>query len=208
MSSGFFLPAICSGKEETKSIALTFDDGPNESTGKVLEILKAHGVEACFFCIGHHIEKDPHLVRQLHAEGHIVGNHSFYHRWNFDLLSSKKMKEELKRTEDAIESLLHVRPNFFRPPYGVTNPALANAVDKDYKVIGWSIRSFDTVIKDPAKLLNRITRKLKGGDIVLFHDHSESMLAILPAFIKHIESIGLNIVRVDHLLGESAYNKF
>ncbi len=205
MSSGFFLPAICSGKGNSKNIAITFDDGPGAGTEKVLSILKDYQVQACFFCIGKNSETHQHLLKEIHRHGHIIGNHSFQHGWNFDLLSSKKMKAELTKTDDFIESTLGIRPNFFRPPYGVTNPNLAAAVRNDYKTIGWSVRSFDTVIKDPAKLMGRITRNLKGGDIILFHDHSESTQQILPDFIKHVQSIGLKIVRLDELIGESPY---
>jgi peptidoglycan/xylan/chitin deacetylase (PgdA/CDA1 family) len=141
----------------------------------------------------------------LHDDGHIVGNHSFYHHWNFDLLSSKKMRAELLQTDDAIKAVLGVQPRYFRPPYGVTNPNLAMAIGNDYRAIGWSVRSFDTVIKDPVKLMKRVTKNLKGGDIVLFHDHSEVMHKILPDFIKHVELIGLKIVRLDKLIDESPY---
>ena len=206
MSSNFFVPAICSGNAESTSIAITFDDGPVDGkTQKLLTILKVNEVEACFFFIRQNIEKYQALVQKIHNEGHIIGNHSFYHGWNFDLLSSKKMKAELSKTDDAIESILAKRPNFFRPPYGVTNPNLTKAVGKDYTTIGWSVRSFDTVIKDPVKLMMRVTRELKGGDIVLFHDNSDAMLEVLPEFIKHVQSIGLKIVRLDRLIGENPY---
>ena len=206
MSSGFFLHAICFGKKESNSIALTFDDGPvSGQTEKVLDILRTHQLEACFFCIGDRVSKYPVLIKRLQEEGHIIGNHSYFHHWNFDLLAPLKMREELERTDEAISKVLGVRPNYFRPPYGVTNSNLAVAAGKDYRIVGWSVRSFDTVIKDPVKLLKRVTRRLKGGDIVLFHDHSETMHEILPDFIKHVESIGLKIVRLDKLINESPY---
>ena len=83
---------------------------------------------------------------------------------------------------------------------------LATAVKRGgFTVVGWSVRSFDTVIKDRAKLLRRVTKSLKAGDVVLFHDFSESTLDILPDFIKHVSEVGLKIVRVDKLLNEKAY---
>jgi peptidoglycan-N-acetylglucosamine deacetylase len=72
-------------------------------------------------------------------------------------------------------------------------------------VIGWSCRSFDTVIKDPEKLFNRIEKSIKGGDVILFHDQSESMFKMLPAFLEHLNKVGLKVVRVDELLKEKAY---
>jgi len=83
---------------------------------------------------------------------------------------------------------------------------LASAVKRGgYKTIGWSIRSFDTVIKDSKVLMNRITRSLKGGDVILLHDYTDSTLEILPDLLDHIKKVGLKIVRVDQLLNEKAY---
>jgi peptidoglycan-N-acetylglucosamine deacetylase len=106
----------------------------------------------------------------------------------------------------VIQSTCGVTPVFFRPPYGVTNPMVAGAVrQSNHKVVGWSVRSFDTMIKDRSKLLTRVTTSLKGGDIVLFHDFSETAIDILPDFIDHAHKIGLKIVRLDTLLNENPY---
>jgi peptidoglycan/xylan/chitin deacetylase (PgdA/CDA1 family) len=76
---------------------------------------------------------------------------------------------------------------------------------RNYKVIGWSVRSFDTVIKDQEKLFKRVTRTLKDGDIILFHDHCETTIAILPRLLNHLSKNGLKVVRIDELINERAY---
>jgi peptidoglycan/xylan/chitin deacetylase (PgdA/CDA1 family) len=99
-----------------------------------------------------------------------------------------------------------VKPRFFRPPYGVTNPNLARAIRKgSYVTMGWSVRSFDTITPDTEKLFNRVTKQLKGGDVILFHDYCESTIAILPRLLDHINNIGLKVVRLDELLNEKGY---
>jgi peptidoglycan/xylan/chitin deacetylase (PgdA/CDA1 family) len=118
----------------------------------------------------------------------------------------RRVARELADTDEAIRSAIGQTPRFFRPPYGVTNPMIARVVNrKQYTAVGWSVRSFDTVTDDRAKLLERVTRSLKGGDVVLFHDHCESTLEILPAFFEHVSRLGLKIVRIDELIGEKAY---
>jgi len=207
LSAQFFLPVRYKGDEQSQSIAITFDDGPVPgNTEKALAILKDHNVKAAFFCIGNRIAAHPDITRQIDDAGHLVCNHSYWHAVTFDLQTSSRIAKELTDTDHVIEATIGKRPNFFRPPYGVTNPMLATAVKKGgYKTIGWSVRSFDTVSQDAAQLMQRITRSLKGGDVVLFHDYCNITLEILPAFLDHVAKRGLKIVRVDELLNEQAY---
>jgi peptidoglycan/xylan/chitin deacetylase (PgdA/CDA1 family) len=175
-------------------------------TEKILEVLSAHKVPAAFFCIGNRVNDYPALTKKIHDSGHLIGNHSYWHGALFDLQSPEKIAIELIETDAAIENVIHKKPNFFRPPFGVTNPMVASAVKKrGYKTIGWTVRSFDTVTKNGSVLFERITRSLKGGDVILFHDYSTATLEILPKFLDHVAKAGLKIVRVDELLKEKAY---
>jgi len=207
LSAQFFLPVKFQGDTESKKIAITFDDGPIPvMTEKILDILKSHKVPAAFFCIGNRVDDYPTLTKRIHESGHLIGNHSYWHGAMFDLQSPDKIAKELEDTDTAIEKAIGKKPNFFRPPYGVSNPMVAKAVKMGgYKTLGWSIRSFDTVTKDSATLMRRVTKSLKGGDVILFHDYSKATLEILPAFLDHVAKLGLKIVRVDELLKEKAY---
>ena len=207
LSAQFFLPVSYQGSEASNSVALTFDDGPIAGrTEEILRILESHSVSAAFFCIGNRVDANPELTKRIHDSGHLIGNHSYWHRPTFDLQSGATIKDELTNTDNAILKAIGVKPALFRPPYGVTNPMVAWAVKKGgYKAIGWSVRSFDTVIKDTNVLMKRITRSLKGGDVILLHDYSNSTLEILPDLLNHIKKVGLKIVRVDQLLNENAY---
>jgi peptidoglycan/xylan/chitin deacetylase (PgdA/CDA1 family) len=207
MSFQFFMPARCRGPKDARSIAVTFDDGPvADKTDRLLDLLKQHQVPAAFFCIGNRVKENMPLVQRAHAEGHLVGNHSYWHGTLFDLLPAGRVERELADTDKAIHAAIGLTPRLFRPPYGVTNPMIARVMKrKQYTAVGWSVRSFDTVTEDRAKLLDRVTRSLKGGDVVLFHDHCESTLEILPAFFEHVGKLGLKIVRIDELIGEKAY---
>lgn len=204
LSLQYFVPVRSHG---SKGISITFDDGPIPGkTDKILELLSAHDIKAAFFCIGEKVVASPLLAQRIHDEGHLLGNHSFFHHATFDLQSASMITRELRQTDAAIASVVGKRPKMFRPPYGVTNPMVGLAVSRgNYTVIGWSVRSFDTVIKDPEKLFSRVTKNLKDGDVILFHDQSDSMLSILPRLIDHVKKAGLKIVRVDELLKERAY---
>lgn len=205
LSLQFFTPVISAGKR--RGIALSFDDGPFPGrTEKVLDVLREYDAPAAFFCIGNRMEKAPELLKRIDEEGHVIGNHSFSHSATFDLLSSSMVSKELYDTDAVCQAIVGKRPRFFRPPYGVTNPMIAKVVKRrNYKVIGWTVRSFDTVTTDQEKLLRRVTRSLKDGDIILFHDHCESTLAILPSVLEHVRRSGLKVVRLDELINERPY---
>lgn len=207
LSAEFFIPVKCKGIASSGAIAITFDDGPIlGKTEKILEVLKFHNVQAAFFCIGNQVARHSTLAKQIHSDGHLLGNHSYWHKSTFDLQSAKKIQDELITTDIAIQNTIGLRPVFFRPPYGVTNPKVASAIiNGGYKTIGWSIRSFDTISKDREALFSRITKSLKSGDIILFHDYCTITLEILPDFIAYVRKQGLKIVRVDQLLNEKAY---
>ncbi len=111
-----------------KKVLLTFDDGPHHpNTTRVLEVLKKHGVKAVFFVIGKNIEGAEKIMQQLIAEGHTIGNHSFSHDAKIDLWPAKKIAADLAACQDIIETY-QPGNRLFRPPYGVTNPAMAKAI--------------------------------------------------------------------------------
>ena len=78
--SNIYLKVFCKKQTEDKIVAITFDDGPDPvQTPKVLQVLKEQQIPACFFCIGHKVEENEGLIRQIINEGHLIGNHSFTH---------------------------------------------------------------------------------------------------------------------------------
>jgi len=206
INAGFFMPVICKGDSSRKHIAITFDDGPAAYTHDILNTLKSYNVKAAFFCTGHNIDRHPEMLKRIDAEGHIIGGHSFSHHFWFDLFTSPKMYQELKRTADLIEMLTGKRTKLFRPPYGVTNPPLAKAVKKmNVTVVGWSIRSKDTVAKDMNRLFARIRIKIHGGGILLLHDSEKVTSEMLPLLISYLLKNNYIIKPIDELLQIKAY---
>ena len=207
VGSNFFIKIICKADTDKKEIAISFDDGPEENyTKEILAILKTEQVKATFFCIGNRITGNENILKQIDADGHIIGNHSFSHHFWFDMYSAKKMQEDLKQMDIEMERVTGLKPKLFRPPYGVTNPNLAKAIKNGgYTPVGWSVRSMDTVIKDGKKLLNKINDGIKPGAVFLFHDTSKTTLDILPQFIKEVKKRGYNIVPLVKMLDLQAY---
>ena len=91
ISSDYHVKAYCNNPSETeKKIAITFDDGPSIYALEILELLKKYNVKATFFCIGKNIEAHPEILKQIIADGHLVGNHSYHHSPFFDFYNAKK----------------------------------------------------------------------------------------------------------------------
>jgi peptidoglycan-N-acetylglucosamine deacetylase len=205
---GFFMKSICSMKTSEKVIALSFDDGPaGKKTTRILDILKDNNVKAAFFCIGKNMPENEELLKRITNEGHIIGNHSNSHDRLFDLYSSKKMLNELELASQTCQDITGLYPRLFRPPYGVTNPNLKKAVMQGgFISIGWSIRSYDTVIGNEERLLTRILSRLKPGAILLLHDTSISTQKILPRLLKEIRNRGYKMIRLDKMINLKPYD--
>jgi peptidoglycan-N-acetylglucosamine deacetylase len=206
IEANFFFESVCSITTPQKICAISFDDGPSHYTLEILEILKQQNIKAAFFCIGKQIEVRENIFQQIHQEGHLIGNHSYCHDYLFDFYSSKTILTDLQRMDSVMKNLIGLKPKLFRPPFGVTNPLLNEAVSQgNYTSVGWSVRSLDTLIKDEDKLLTRVISSLKPGAVFLFHDTQKTTLAILPKFIEHVLTSGYQIVRLDNMLDLSPY---
>jgi peptidoglycan/xylan/chitin deacetylase (PgdA/CDA1 family) len=205
--SGLYIKAHCRGKGSGRKIALSFDDGPDpEITPQVLELLKKKHIKAGFFLVGEKVEHDPGLLEKIISDGHVVGNHSYSHKNNFGFKSKKKVLKELQKTEALIFHLSGKRLKLFRPPFGVTNPNIAGAARiLEYAVVGWSIRSLDTMGKSRDKTIKRVNWRLKPGSLILFHDTHADILPILEAVIAHASGKGYEFVSPDLLFNIEPY---
>ncbi|HET7003517.1 MAG TPA: polysaccharide deacetylase family protein, partial [Puia sp.] len=198
--------SICSVKTNENVIALSFDDGPAASTSQVLDILKENDVQAAFFCIGKNISGNEGLIKRMVTESHIIGNHGFSHHSLFDFYSPRRMLNDMLAMNQVVKDITGLTPRFFRPPFGVTNPNLKRAVMMGgFISIGWSIRSYDTVINNRHRLLNKILSAIKPGAILLLHDTSETTVAVLPELLKAIRNKGFQIVRLDKMVNLNPY---
>jgi peptidoglycan-N-acetylglucosamine deacetylase len=199
--SAYHFPVKCAGSKEHKALSLTFDDGPDPvMTPRLLEVLDRHNVKGAFFCTGTNVLKHPELIREMAENGHLIGNHTFHHGFMFDLKPAFLMVREIRKTNDAIHASCGQFPVFFRPPYGVTNPAMKRALKKTKLIpVGWSIKTSDTSGPSPEKLMKKL-RNAGNGDIILLHDRVRNLPEVLDAFIRERKENGWIFERTDVLL--------
>lgn len=186
--------------EQAKSVALTFDDGPDPVfTPRLLDLLREKQVKATFFVVGKRAQQHPEIVRRAWEEGHLIGNHTWSHRNLFCFLTPRRLRSEIELGSEAIRQICGVRPRYFRSPVGLRHPLLRQALKQaGLEFVTWRIRSLDTVIDDPHKLSHRILSRVASGDIILLHDRlpggTEAMLEMLPGLIDKLRERGFNFV--------------
>lgn len=201
----YFGPFICRGRSQGKQVALTFDDGPDpRSTPRLLDILREAKIPAAFFCIGKNVAAYPELAARIVREGHLLENHTYHHSNFTNFFSVNRLQQEMINTRDAIRKSSGAVAAYFRPPMGLSNPRTFRAARLErLQVVGWSIRSLDTITREPGKIVARIRRKLHGGAIVLLHDGNipvEKLEATVKSLLDTLNQTGYEVVRLDKLL--------
>jgi peptidoglycan/xylan/chitin deacetylase (PgdA/CDA1 family) len=187
----FFLPVVSRGRSDRGGVALTFDDGPDpESTPNLLTLLAQYNVPATFYVTGHRAEQFPHLIREIVAHGHTIGNHTYSHD-NFIMFKTQAaLKKEIQKAQEVFEQL-GLFPCTFRPPVGVTSPKLNNVlISLKMYVVNFSRRAGDRGNRQVTHLSQKILKRLRPGDIIMLHD--------IPVRQKKMDRHWL--VEVEHML--------
>jgi peptidoglycan/xylan/chitin deacetylase (PgdA/CDA1 family) len=168
-----------------KEVFLTFDDGPNEYTLKILEGLKKFDAWATFFVCGKNCQKFPEIAKKIINDGQGIGNHTFSH--SIDFLFPWNFKKEIEKTKKIVQDITKKETKIFRPPWGILTPWLKRSLfENDYQIILWDIDSKDWK-NEPANLIEEeIFKKIKSGSIILFHDCLQTSLA-LPKILEELK---------------------
>jgi peptidoglycan-N-acetylglucosamine deacetylase len=195
------LPAEAAERGE---VAITIDDGPDpEVTPQVLDLLERFGAKASFFCIGEKVASHPELARRIVEAGHAIENHGHWHGNLSSLLGYRGWLREVSTAQDTLTRVTGRAPVFFRALAGFRNPFLEPVLSHlGLRLCSWTRRGFDTRSGDPERVLARLTRKLRAGDILLLHDgHSARTVSgraviveVLPRLLETLRSQRLRSV--------------
>jgi peptidoglycan/xylan/chitin deacetylase (PgdA/CDA1 family) len=185
-------------REEIKTVALTFDDGPHEKwTAVLLDGLKERDVKATFFLMGENIAGKEELVKRMEKEGHLIGNHSYSHI-QLTKEGMDQVCQSFEKTSDIIEGLTGKPPEYVRPPYGDWNEELECRTN--LTTVLWDVDSLDWKYKNRGRIVDKVCREVRDGDIILMHDifpaSSEAALDIIDRLTKE----GWQFVTVDELV--------
>jgi peptidoglycan/xylan/chitin deacetylase (PgdA/CDA1 family) len=219
-TSQLFGPSLCLTSRPTE-IGLTFDDGPNPAvTPQLLKLLERFGARATFFVVGKFARQCPELVREIGAQGHLIGNHTETHP-HLVLRSSTFIEEELNRCRDSIASATSLGVSYpamwMRPPFGYRGPQLWGVVRRLglRGVAMWSLTGYDWKPQPAARLIDRLARvarrmnSTRGGEILLLHDGDFRRLgadrlhtvSALEHWLPRWRDAGIKFVTVDQAAG-------
>jgi len=184
-------PVICQFPTDKHEVWLTIDDGPNDDTTALLDLLDRLNVRATFFVKGMIAAAHPDRIRDIIGRGHTVGNHSHTHPGGtFWCSPPSVIARQIDQCNAAIPPT-----KLFRAPVGFKNLFVHPALRKrGMQLIGFNARAFDAVERDPAVIAARITKSLKPGGIVLLHQGREWSLAAIEKTINAIRAKGYEFV--------------
>lgn len=180
-------PAVCKGY-----VALTFDDGPTQLTPELLTVLARYNIKATFFDLGKNEAKLPGMVEILEKSGMQFGNHTQNHA---DLLKTNTVGVVAEiSTANKIHTPIAGQYDFFRPPYGNTNPTI-RLIARNLGMVEvlWTVDSKD-YLTEKIEQVPALVEKSKGmtdGGILLMHDGHKFTIEALPKIINHYHTQGL-----------------
>lgn len=188
------------------AIAITFDcawgDGDID---EIISVLDKHNCKATFFVLGTWAENYPESVKKLYDAGHEIGNHSFNHA-SYTALSMEEIEADIKKCDEAIETIIGVRPTLFRAPSGDYNNTVIEISERMGKTyIQWSVDSLDWKNLNCDEMTKRIVPKTKGGDILLFHNDTAYTAKSLDTILSELEKKGFSFLKVSDLIYKDGY---
>ena len=180
-------------KGENKTLYLTFDDGPiPEVTPEVLDILDKYNAKATFFCVADNIKKYPEVFQSIIDRGHRLGNHTYHHIKGWETPNNEYF-EDIERANQLVNS------NLFRPPYGRIGFFQARELRKKYRLILWSVLSYDYSGKlSKENVWDNIRKSVTDNDIILFHDNikaRDNMIFALNNTLLYF-SVGFTVLMI------------
>ncbi|MGI5437110.1 bifunctional polysaccharide deacetylase/glycosyltransferase family 2 protein [Streptomyces shenzhenensis] len=196
-----------------KTIALTFDDGPDPTwTPKVLEILRKYDIPGTFFLVGSMVSRHPGIVRTMVDQGNEVGIHTFTHI-DLSYQSDARVKREMEQTQLALAGAAGITTTLFRAPYSSETDAIDNYSWPVYKKLGadgYTSVFVDTDSDDwkrpgVSKIIKWATPKDGKGAAVLFHDaggERSQTVAALPRYIEKMRAKGYTFTTVSGVMGQ------
>lgn len=215
INNGYDGLIIKCGSTDEKVVALTFDDGPDETfTPQILDLLKKYDIKATFFVVGENVQYNKKLIKREFEEGHEIGNHTYTHI-NVSKNGYNKIKKEIGDTQEEIKSVTGVYPKFFRPPYRSISKDMCEIIKQnDMNIVLWSyVDARDWSNPGVTSIVKSIEDGIQNGCIILLHDYNRirapksQTVKALEIMIPDLLQKGYKFVTVSELIDHIEENK-
>ncbi|MCS7461790.1 polysaccharide deacetylase family protein [Paenibacillus doosanensis] len=171
--------------------------------------MEKYDVRATFFVVGRLAEKHPAVIKRMHKEGHVVGNHTYNHAL-LTKLSVEQFQSQIAKTQIIVKNAIGYTPRLIRPPYGeILESQLLWASKNNYVIVNWNVDSKDWKQLSQEQVTDNILSHAASGSIVLQHSgggprqNLSGTVAALPTIIESLQSRGYKLVTLPELLNVS-----
>lgn len=201
---------IRSGDRQKSAVALTFDcENGTRGARQILQTLRQENVKATFFITGRYVYMYPDLIREIAADGHEFGNHSFFHPL-FYTITPITATQEITYTEAALDRAIgaHVPMRYFRFPYGGSSNELRRFVATlGYQEAFWTLDPKGWLPdRTPEYVVEYFRNTAFKGAIAILHCSTENDVNALPGIIAALRSKGLEPVTLTDVLSDVQRN--
>lgn len=184
--------------EDSKLVALTFDDGPSgKYTRKLLEGLEERGAKATFLLCGYRMEQYQELTKRIFEEGHEIGLHGYSHK-SMQNMCVKEITQELEKAISLLPTDCKV--SFLRSPGGLCGKCVHTVAAKyGLAILSWSIDPKDWSTNNADIIEKEVIDHVRDGDVILLHDMSDSSVEAAFVIIEELQEQGFRFVTVSEL---------
>jgi peptidoglycan-N-acetylmuramic acid deacetylase len=194
--------AFYKDKPDKKVLYLTFDNGYEQGyTPKILDVLKKEKVPATFFVTGHYLTSASDIVKRMVDEGHIIGNHSWYHP-DMTTITDDRIRDELQKVKDKTKELTgQKKMTYLRPPRGIfSERTMEIAKEEGYTHVFWSLAFVDWNINNQKGWqysYDNIMKQAHPGAVMLLHTVSKDNADALEKAIQDLKAKGYKFKSLD-----------
>ncbi|MCM1164522.1 MAG: polysaccharide deacetylase [Lachnospiraceae bacterium] len=194
---------------EDKTVYLTFDDGPSESTYSILSYLRASNVKATFFVVPNRSEECAATLRAIAADGHAIGVHSASHEYEKIYASVEAFLDDFYEAWDIIRDATGISTEIFRFPGGSNNDynvdtreaIIAEMSRRGFRFYDWNVDSYDVAGATWTQMYNSIPLDVRNNSrsIVLMHDakYRQNTVLVLEDIIKVLLDEGYKFDKIN-----------
>lgn len=193
-----FLVLPVQAVQDSKYVALTFDDGPSgKYTRQLLDGLYDRGVKATFLLCGYRMQDYPDITQRIFDEGHEIGYHGYSHK-TMKGMSRRSIAGELTDSQALLPE--NCDPVFLRPPGGCCSDAVRQVAEaRGLAILSWSVDPRDWATNDVGAIETAVLGKIQDGDIVLLHDMTTSSVQAALDIVDVLLEEDFEIVTVSQL---------
>ena len=183
-------------ENNNKYLALTFDDGPNHNTSKILECLINNDAKATFFILGTNIKGNENIINALNEAGMEIGNHTYSHKL-LTGATNEEIEEEVNKTNELLKGIIGKYPTLVRLSYGSFSKKIRESINMP--IIIWNVDTLDWKCHNSKKIISKILKNSDDGDIILMHDIYSATANAVCEVLPLLKEQGYELVTVSEL---------